>query len=81
MTRIVILQQFTVPHTPQRNGVIEMKRITLVERGRRMLQGKNNLNGFWVEAINTVVYLKNGSQTKILDLKTHFKHFMDINQN
>ena len=26
-----IIQQFTVPHTPQQNGVVEQKNITLVE--------------------------------------------------
>jgi len=40
-----------------------------------MLQGKNISNGFWVEAINTVVYLKNRSPPKILDLKTPFEAF------
>ena len=38
-----------------------------------MLKGKNISNGFWAEAINTAVYLKNRSPTKILDLKTPFE--------
>ena len=36
-----ILQQFTVPHTPQQNGVTERKSRTLVECARSMLKGKN----------------------------------------
>ena len=38
-----------------------------------MLNGKNVSNGFWEEAINTTVYLKNRSPAKILDLKTPFE--------
>jgi len=70
-----IIQQFTVPHTPQQNGVAERKNRTLVECARSMLKGKNISNGFWAEAINTAVYLKNRSPTKILDLKTPFEVF------
>eukprot|EP00253_Pinus_taeda_P019494 PITA_19494 len=68
-------QQFTVPHTPQQNGVAERKNRTLVECARSMLQGKNISNVFWAEAINTAVYLKNRSPTKILELKTPFEAF------
>ena len=37
------------------------------------MKGKNISNGFGEEAINTVVYLKNRSPTKILDLKMPFE--------
>ena len=67
-----IQQQFTVPHTPQQNGVAERKNRTLVECAHSMLQSKNISNVFWAEA---VVYLKNRSPTKSLELKTHFEAF------
>jgi len=38
-----------------------------------MLKGKNLSNGFWAEAINTIIYLNNMSPTKSLDFKTPFK--------
>lgn len=38
-----------------------------------MLKGKNLTNGFWEEAVNTAVYLKNRSPTKSLDYKTPFE--------
>ena len=38
-----------------------------------MLQGKGLSNGFWVEAINIAVYLKNRSPTKCLGFKTPFE--------
>ena len=46
-----------------------------MECARNMLQGKNIYNGFWAEAINTVVYLNNRSQTKKLELQTPFEVF------
>eukprot|EP00253_Pinus_taeda_P025231 PITA_25231 len=68
-----ILQQFTVPHTPQWNGVMERKNRTLVECAKSMLKGKDISNGFWVEALNTLVYLKNMSPTKSLEFKTLYE--------
>ena len=68
-----IVQQFTVPHTPQQNGVAERKNRTLVECARSMMKGKNLTNTFWVEAINTAVYLKNRSPTRCLDNITPFE--------
>ena len=38
-----------------------------------MLKGKNLNNGFWAEAINTAMYLKNMSPSKSLDYKTPFE--------
>ena len=61
--------------TPQQNGVAERKNRTLVECAHNMLQGKNISNGFWAEAINAVVYLKNSSPTKKLELQTPFEVF------
>jgi len=68
-----IVQQYTVPHTPQQNGVVERKNKTLVECARSMLQGKGLSNSFWAEAINTAVYLKNRSPTRYLGFKTPFE--------
>jgi hypothetical protein len=38
-----------------------------------MMKGKNLSNAFWVEAINTAVYLKNRSPTRFLDNVTPFE--------
>jgi transposase InsO family protein len=72
-----IVQQFTVPHTPQQNKVAKRKNKTLVECARSMMKGKNLSNSFWVEAISTVVYLKNRSPTRCLDHKTPFEALYD----
>ena len=68
-----ILQQFTVPHTPQQNGVTERKNRTLVECAISMLKGKNLSNCIWAEAVSTAVYLKYRSPTRSLEFKTHFE--------
>jgi len=39
-----------------------------------MLKGKNLSNGFWADAINIAIYLKNRSPTKSLDFKTPFEY-------
>ena len=44
-----------------------------MECARSMMKGKNITNGFWAEAISTVVYLKNRSSTKSLSHKTPFE--------
>ena len=68
-----IVQQFTLSHTPQQNEVAERKKKTLVECARIMLKGKKLSNGFWVEAINIAVYLKNRSPIVCFDHKTPFE--------
>ena len=68
-----IVQKFTVPQTPQQNGVARRENITLVECARNMMKGKNLSNEFWAEAINTTIYLKNRSPTRCFDNVTPFE--------
>lgn len=49
------------------------KMLCNIECAHNMLKGKNLPNGFCVEEINTIVYLKNKSMTKRIDLKTPFE--------
>jgi hypothetical protein len=72
-----IVQQFTVPHTPQKNGFEEWKNRTLVESARSLMKSKNLSNAFWVEAISSIVYLKNRIPTRCLDHKTPFEALYD----
>lgn len=68
-----IKQQFTVPYTPQQNGVSERKNRSIVEMGRCMLQGKQLPKSFWAEAVNTAVFLLNRLPTKALNKQTSFE--------
>ncbi|MCO5569491.1 hypothetical protein L7F22_023204 [Adiantum nelumboides] len=54
-----IKQQFTVPYTPQQNGVFERKNRTLVDAARAMLLTASPLMSCWEEAVSKACYLQN----------------------
>jgi transposase InsO family protein len=54
-----ITPQFTVPYTPQQNGVAERKNRYLVEMARTMLIDSKLPTKYWGEAVNTANYLQN----------------------
>lgn len=54
-----IRREFTVPETPEQNGVAERFFRTSVEMGRCLLLEANLPSTFWVRAIDTAVYIRN----------------------
>jgi hypothetical protein len=52
-------QQFSAPHVPQQNGVVERKNHTLVEMARMMLDEHKTPRRFWADAISTTCYISN----------------------
>jgi len=54
-----IKHEFSSPITPQQNGVVGRKNITLQESARVMLHVKHLPYHFWAEAINTVCHVHN----------------------
>jgi len=54
-----IKHEFSSPITPQQNGVVQRKNITLQESARVMLHAKHLPYHFWVEAMNTTCYVHN----------------------
>ena len=65
--------ELTVPKTPEQNGVAERQNRTLVESVRAMLTQAKLPKKFWVEALNTAVYLRNRSPTKAVNHATPFE--------
>lgn len=59
-----ILTQFTVPKTPQQNGVAERKNRTLIEMVRCMLNSSGIHKQYWGEAVNTANHILNRLPTK-----------------
>ncbi|KAD5803372.1 hypothetical protein E3N88_14732 [Mikania micrantha] len=59
-----------VPHTPEHNGVVERKNITVMGLTRSMLKQKELPNHFWAEGVATAVYLLNRAPTKAVPNKT-----------
>ena len=68
-----IEHQYTIPKTPEQNGVSERMNRTLVETVRSMLADSRLPHSFWAEALSTAAYLINRSPTKTLDGKTPFQ--------
>ena len=64
MAKEGIRHEFTIPHTPQQNGVAERLNRTLIEGVRTMLADSRLPHRFWAEALSTCVYLRNRSPTK-----------------
>ena len=68
-----ISRQFTIPYTPEQNGVAERKNRTLMEATRSMLMASNLDAKFWTEAISTSYYLQNITPTKAVKKFTPYE--------
>lgn len=68
-----IRHEFTVPKTPEQNGVAERMNRTLMETVRSMLADAKLPQSFWAECLSTAVYLRNRSPTKALEDTTPFE--------
>nr|GEX71033.1 hypothetical protein [Tanacetum cinerariifolium] len=64
-----IKREFSVPRTPQQNGVAERKNRTLIKIARTMLTDSLLPIPFWAEAFNTACYVHN----RVLVTKPHNK--------
>nr|GFC22301.1 retrovirus-related Pol polyprotein from transposon TNT 1-94 [Tanacetum cinerariifolium] len=64
-----IKREFSVPRTPQQNGIVERKNRTLIEAARTLLADSLLLIPFWVEVVNTACYVQN----RVLVTKPHNK--------
>lgn len=64
-----IKMDFTVPYSPEQNGVAERMNRTLVEKARSMLFDSGIDKSFWGEAMETAAYLANRSPTCAIDEK------------
>nr|GEZ31749.1 putative ribonuclease H-like domain-containing protein [Tanacetum cinerariifolium] len=64
-----IRREFSVPRTPQQNGIAERKNRTLIEAARTLLADLLLPILFWAEAVNTACYVQN----RVLVTKPHNK--------
>nr|GEY44864.1 putative ribonuclease H-like domain-containing protein [Tanacetum cinerariifolium] len=64
-----IKKEFSVPRTPQQNGIAEKKNMTVIEAARTMLADLLLPTPFWAEAVNTACYVLN----RVLVTKPHNK--------
>nr|GEW44590.1 retrovirus-related Pol polyprotein from transposon TNT 1-94 [Tanacetum cinerariifolium] len=64
-----IKREFSIPRTPQQNGIAERKNRTLIEAVRTLLADSLLPIPFWVVAVNTACYVQN----RVLVTKPHNK--------
>nr|GFB40163.1 putative ribonuclease H-like domain-containing protein [Tanacetum cinerariifolium] len=64
-----IKREFSVPRTPQQNGIAERKNRTLIEAARTLLADSLLPIPFWAGAVNTACYVQN----RVLVTKPHNK--------
>nr|GEV66647.1 retrovirus-related Pol polyprotein from transposon TNT 1-94 [Tanacetum cinerariifolium] len=64
-----IKREFSVPRTPQQNGITERKNRTLIEAARTLLVDSLLPIPFWAKAVNTACYVQN----RVLVTKPHNK--------
>nr|GEU74556.1 hypothetical protein [Tanacetum cinerariifolium] len=64
-----IKREFSVPRTPQQNGIAKRKNMTLIKADRTMLASLLLPISFWAEVVNTAYYVQN----KVLVTKPHNK--------
>ena len=62
-----ITHQFSCPHTPQQNGVVERKHRHLVDTARTLLINAHAPLKFWGDAVLTACYLINCMPSSVLD--------------
>ena len=66
-----IKRQFST--TPQQNGVVERKNMTVQEAAKTMLNEAKIPDGYWREATYTTVYVQNRGQIRVNSDKTPYE--------
>lgn len=72
-----IRHQLTNIYAPQQNQVCERKNKIMMDMTRWLLFESKLPNEFWVQAVNTFVYLLNKMPTKVVKEKTPFEDWFD----
>jgi hypothetical protein len=72
-----IQHQFSVPRTPQQNGVSERMNRTIQETARSMMYNAGLDKKFWAEAVCTAVMIRNRSPTVAVDNMTPYECFYE----
>ncbi|KAD6796314.1 hypothetical protein E3N88_07210 [Mikania micrantha] len=68
-----IKRQYSIPRTPEQNGVVERKNRTLIEAARSMIADSGLPLTFWAEAVNTACYVQNRVLVNQRLLKTPYE--------
>ena len=70
-----IQRQFSVPRTPEQNGVSERMNRIIQEMARSMIHGAGLSDIYWAEAVLTAVIIRNRSPTTAVQRMTPYECF------
>jgi len=70
-----IRRELIAPHNPQQNGITERNNRTIVGEAPAVLHGQGLPMHLWVEACNTMVYVKNCCPHRVLGMSTPEEYF------
>jgi transposase InsO family protein len=68
-----IKREYTIPRTPQQNGVVERQNKTMQQMAKSMMNEKNIGQTYWVEEIHTTVHVLNKSHLRPQSDKTPYE--------
>jgi DNA-binding transcriptional MerR regulator len=68
-----IKREYTIPGTPQQNGVVERQNRIVQQMARSMKKEKNIGQTYWVEAIHTAIHILNKAHLKPHSDKTPYE--------
>jgi hypothetical protein len=68
-----IKREYTIPRTPQQNGVVERQNRTMQQMARSMMNEKNIGQTYWVEVIHTTIHVLNKSHLRLQSDKTPYE--------
>jgi transposase InsO family protein len=68
-----IRRNFSTARTPQQNGVVERKNITVTKMARIMLKDSKLSNIFWEKVVHIVVHILNRGMLKSNNEKTPYE--------
>ena len=54
-----IKNQFSIARTPQQNGVVEIKNMTVQEMARTIIMDSKSTDIFWTQAVHTKIHIQN----------------------
>jgi hypothetical protein len=67
-----------IPYTPQQNGVVERKNISLKEMVSCMLHAKSFPQRLWVEELNCATYIEKISPHRSVKDKTSYESWSSL---
>jgi transposase InsO family protein len=68
-----IKREYTIPRTPQQNGVVERQNRTVQQMARSMMNEKNIGQTYWVEAIHIAIHVLNKAHLRPQSDKTPYE--------